>query len=150
MSGDWLLGDELAPSIADDVLGPLYEGAARDRLVLPFCPACRLPLELEQRVCDGCGTAGADWRPVALRGHVHTVTVVHRLEPGLVRATRPYPVADIELADGHRLVLTSAEPTSDPPAIGDPVSIRFRRLGEVAVPAYHSAVPPSGEQEESR
>jgi uncharacterized protein len=141
MSEDWLLTSELAPSRQDDALGPLYEAAAAGRLALPFCPGCGLALELEQRVCDACGTAGADWRAVEPRGTVHSVTMVHRLEPGLVRAGHPYPVADIELASGHRLVLTSAEPASQAPAIGDAVAIGFRTLGEVAIPAYHRAVP---------
>jgi uncharacterized OB-fold protein len=148
VSEDWLLSRELEPSADDDTLGRLYAAAAEGRLVLPFCPACGLALELQQRVCDACATTGADWRAVEPRGTVHSVTVVHRLEPGLVRAGHPYPVADIELASGHRLVLTSVGPSSKPPAIGDAVSIGFRRLGEVAIPAYHSAVPPSGELEE--
>jgi uncharacterized OB-fold protein len=146
MTQDWLLSDELAPSTEDDVLAPLYAGAARGELVVPFCPACGLALELEQQVCDGCGSADPEWRAVEPRGHVHSATLVHRLEPGLVRAEHPYPVADIELAAGHRLVLTSDEPAPDPPAIGDAVSIGFRHLGGVAVPAYHRPV----ELEESR
>lgn len=154
MSEDWLLTRELAPPLADDALGRLYAAAAEGRLMLPFCPSCGRALELEQQVCDACATAGPQWRGVELRGTVHSVTLVHRLEPGLVRAAHPYPVADIELASGHRLVLTSAEPTSEPPAIGDSVSIGFRRLGDVAIPAYRSEVPPSappsGEWEDTR
>jgi uncharacterized OB-fold protein len=144
---DWLVGAELAPDVEGDPLAPLYSGAADGLLVLPFCPACGLALELEQRACDGCATTGADWRPVDPRGTVHSVTVVHRLQRGLVRARDPYPVADIEMAGGHRLVLTSVEPLPHPPAIGDTVSIGFRRLGDVAVPAFHSTTQP-GETED--
>lgn len=135
MSSDWLLDERLAPCTADETLGELYHGAARGELVLPFCAACDLPLEPEQWVCDGCGASGPVWRPVPPRGHVHTVTVVHRLERGLVRSTEPYPVADVELVSGHRLVLTAIAPSATP-AIGDAVSIGFRRLGGVAVPAF--------------
>jgi uncharacterized protein len=154
VSEDWLLTHELAPPVADEALGRLYAAAAEGRLALPFCPNCGLALELEQQVCDRCATAGPQWRTVEPRGTVHSATLVHRLEPGLVRAGHPYPVADIELASGHRLVLTSAEPSSQPPAIGDAVSIGFRRLGDVAIPAYRSAAPPSapppGEWEDTR
>jgi uncharacterized OB-fold protein len=133
---DWLLSPGLAPDPEDDALAPLYRGAAVDELRLPFCPACGLALELEQRVCDGCATAGADWRTVRPAGTVHSVTVMHRLEPGLVRTGRPYPIADVELACGHRLVVTSVRPLTEPPAIGDPVTIGFRRVGGVAVPGF--------------
>ncbi|MCW2918927.1 MAG: hypothetical protein JWN52_6995 [Actinomycetia bacterium] len=133
---DWLLTSGLAPDPVDDALAPLYCGAAESELRLPFCPACGLALELEQRVCDGCATAGADWRTVEPRGTVHSVTVMHRLEAGLVRTGRPYPIADVELACGHRLVMTSVRPLAEPPAIGDPVTIGFRRVGGVAVPGF--------------
>jgi uncharacterized OB-fold protein len=148
MSGDWLLEDTLAPSLEDETLGALYRGAEQGLLVLPFCPGCGLALELEQKACDGCGTSGPEWRPVEPRGQVHSVTVVHRLEPGLVRTDSPYPVADVELVSGHRLVLTAVAP-APAPAIGDAVSIGFRRLGGLAVPAFHHEVSPA-ELEESR
>ncbi|MBW0103999.1 Zn-ribbon domain-containing OB-fold protein [Pseudonocardia sp. KRD291] len=135
---DWLLAPGLAPDPADS-LAPLYTGAAADELHLPHCAACGLALELEQRVCDGCGGAEVIWRAVAPAGTVHSVTVVHRREPGLVLAEEPYPVADIELASGHRLVLAPVFPGTAPPAIGDPVAIGFRRLGEVAVPGFTTA-----------
>ncbi len=89
---DWLCGDELAPSTAG-ALAPLFSAAARGELVMPFCDACGAVLELEQAVCDGCG-GGARWQAVERRGTVHASTLVHRLEPGLLRATAPYPVLD--------------------------------------------------------
>ncbi|MFJ8816323.1 Zn-ribbon domain-containing OB-fold protein [Amycolatopsis thermoflava] len=145
-TADWLVDDSLAPSTTDEQLGELYRGSARGELVLPFCPACDLALELEQVVCDRCGAAGPVWRQAAPHGRVHSVTVVHRLEPGLVRTRDPYPVADIELACGHRVVLAPLEPGAAPPAIGDTVSIGFRRIGDTAVPSFRSEVfPPTKE-----
>ena len=129
---DWLCGDELAPSTAG-ALAPLFGAAARGELVMPFCDACGAVLELEQAVCDGCG-GGARWQAVERRGTVHASTLVHRLEPGLLRATAPYPVLDVELASGHRLVMTTVDATSDLPAIGAPVTVGFRTIGGVAVP----------------
>ncbi|MCU1612703.1 MAG: hypothetical protein JWO98_243 [Frankiales bacterium] len=139
---DWLLDPSLAPSTGGR-LAPLYAGAAEGRLTLPFCAACDLPLELEQQVCDGCGRDDVAWRDVAAEGTVHTVTVVHRRETGLVRAEDPYPVADVELTSGHRLLMAGRRPSA-PPAIGTPVTVSFRFLGGVAVPAYDAAVPASG------
>jgi uncharacterized OB-fold protein len=138
ITADWLLTAELAPDTTD-VLAPLYAAAAEGQLRLPRCGACGLALELEQRVCDGCDAITVVWQPVEPTGTVHSVTVVHRREPGLVLADGPYPVADVELASGHRLVLAPVGPGTPAPAIGDPVSIGFRRLGDVTVPGF--AVP---------
>jgi uncharacterized protein len=144
-AADWLVAPELAPDAADPVLAPLYAAAAQGVLALPFCAACSLPLELEQYVCDGCGasaevgTAGRQWREVRPEGTVHAATVVHRRERGLIVAPGPYPVIDVELASGHRLVLTTATASSHAPDIGTAVAIAFRTVGDVSLPAVRFA-----------
>src|SRR6204780_1291158 len=138
---DWLAAAERAPDATDPVLAPVYEAAARGALALPFCAGCGTPLELEQYVCDACGASaeigrtGREWRDVPLAGTVHAATLVHRREPGLIVATGPYPVIDVELASGHRLVLTTATPSGQTPEIGAPVEIAFRTVGVVTLPA---------------
>ena len=132
---DWLLDAALAPDPAHDALAPLYRAAKRNELALPFCAVCAQPLELDQEVCDHCGSTEHDWRTVELRGTVHAATLMHRREPGLVHAKGPYPIVDVELMSGHRLVMTTARPADDTPAIGRGVRIGFRRLGDVAIPA---------------
>jgi uncharacterized OB-fold protein len=132
---DWLLDPALAPESEHDAIAPLYRAAARGELALPFCAGCAQPLELDQEVCDACDGTEHDWRTVELRGTVHSVTLVHRREPGLVHAQSPYPIVDVELESGHRLMMTTSQPAEVAPAIGTPVRIGFRRLGDVAIPA---------------
>ena len=132
---DWLLDSALAPTADDDLLAPLYRAASRNELAMPFCAACALPLELDQEVCDNCGGTESDWRTVELRGIVHAATLMHRREPGLVHGVVPYPIVDIELTSGHRLVMTTVQPAETAPPIGSAVRIGFRHLGDVAIPA---------------
>jgi uncharacterized OB-fold protein len=132
---DWLLDATLAPEPEHDTLAPLYQATSRNELALPFCAACAQPLELDQEVCDDCGGAETDWCTVELRGIVHAATLMHRREPGLVHAEAPYPIVDVEMVSGHRLVMTTARPADASPAIGTHVRIGFRRLGDVAIPA---------------
>lgn len=132
---DWLLSAELAPNVENDPLRPLYDAAARGELALPFCASCTLTLELEQYVCDGCGAQQPDWRVVAPEGVVHSSTVMHRREPGLVLTDAPYPLVDVELTSGHRLIMTTLHPDPTAPAIGTAVRVAFRRLGVVHIPA---------------
>jgi uncharacterized OB-fold protein len=134
---DWLLDSTLAPAAESDPLAPLYAAARRAELVLPFCAACARPLEFDQEVCDHCGGMECAWRAVDLRGTVHTATVMHRREPGLVHTTAPYPIVDVELDSGHRMVMTTVRPTDAAPAIGARVRIGFRRLGNVSIPAIN-------------
>jgi uncharacterized OB-fold protein len=132
---DWLLDSALAPAADDDTLAPLYRAASRNELALPFCAACALPLELDQEVCDSCGYTERDWRTVDPRGIVHTATLMHRREPGLVHAVAPYPIVDVELTSGHRMVMTTVQPMDTAPPIDTTVRIGFRRLGDVVLPA---------------
>jgi uncharacterized OB-fold protein len=132
---DWLLDSTLAPDSEDAVLAPLYRAAARNELDLPFCAACSWPLELDQEVCDQCGGNEPDWRTVDPSGVVHTATLMHRRERGLVHAGAPYPIVDVELTSGHRLVMTTVQPAVAAPTIGATVRIGFRRLGDVSIPA---------------
>jgi len=137
---DWLLDSALAPAADDDVLAPLYRAALRNELALPFCAACGLPLELDQEVCDRCGDAECSWRTVALRGTVHAATLMYRREPGLVHAGAPYPIVDVELTSGHRMVMTTVHPTDIAPPIGTAVRIGFRHLGDVVLPAIDTTL----------
>jgi uncharacterized OB-fold protein len=134
---DWLLEPALAPVVDGDAIRPLYDAAARGELALPFCASCELPLELEQQTCDGCGHAERLWRQVNPRGSVHAATMMHRREPGLVRATDPYVIVDAELESGHRIVMATLTPTDAIPRIGTAVRVGFRRLGDVAIPAVN-------------
>ena len=132
---DWLLDTALAPEPEHDALAPLYRAALRNELALPFCASCAQPLELDQEVCDHCGGTDHDWRTVELSGTVHAATLMHRREPGLVHAEAPYPIIDVEMDSGHRIVMTTTQPADTPPQIGVKVRIGFRRLGDVAIPA---------------
>lgn len=134
LTPDWLVDDQLAPATAGG-LAELYAAAAAGELAMPYCAACNQVLELEQQICDACGAPEVAWRSVAPIGTVHSSTLVHRREPGLIRAESPYPVVDLELDSGHRVVLTTAAPTVDAPAIGRRVTVSFRQVGGVPIPA---------------
>jgi uncharacterized OB-fold protein len=138
-TADWLLDPVLSPDVHDEAMRPLYEAAGRGELAMPFCAECELALELEQDVCDGCGARNRCWRRVDRRGVVHTATVMHRREPGLVHADSAYPIVDVELSSGHRIVMTTTAPSHTAPPIGSEVRVGFRRLGEAAIPAIDNS-----------
>ena len=132
---DWLVAESLAPH-TEGALAPLYQAATRGELALPHCMACATALELDQTRCDQCGASDIAWPTVEPIGVVHSVTTVHRREPGLVVATQPYHVLDVELNSGHRLIMTTVGAAIDAPTIGDVAYITFRFVGGVAVPAF--------------
>jgi uncharacterized OB-fold protein len=124
-------------------LAPLYAATARGTLAMPFCGQCGLALELEQDVCDGCAAGDVEWRQVSPHGTVSARTTVHRREPGLIRATSPFQVLDVELRSGHRLVMTTDGPVGRILEIGEQVDIGFRRVGGVSIPAVAAGSRPA-------
>jgi uncharacterized OB-fold protein len=137
---DWLLDATLAPAVDSDPLAPLYLAAARNDLALPFCAGCTRPLELDQDVCDHCASTERDWHTVEPQGVVHAATLMYRREPGLVHAKAPYPIVDVEMDSGHRLMMTTTQPADTAPLIGARVRVGFRRLGDVAIPAIQNMI----------
>jgi uncharacterized OB-fold protein len=113
---DWLLDNALAPTADDALLAPLYRAASRNELAMPFCAACALPLELDQQVCDSCGHSERNWRTVDPRGIIHAATLMHRREPGLVHGVAPYPIVDVELSSGHRMIMTTSATSPSRPS----------------------------------
>ena len=99
-AADWLVAPELAPDAGDPDWPRCTRRPPGARSPCRSAPRARTPLELEQYVCDACGasaevgTAGREWRDVPLAGTVHTATLVHRREPGLIVAAGALP--------GHR------------------------------------------------
>jgi len=137
---DWLVADALAPN-STGPLAQLFAASALGELAVPHCAACGLALELDQARCDECGATDVAWRRADPSGTVHSVTTVHRREPGLIVADTAYHIVDVELSSGHRLLMTTEQPTTVPPRIGDHATIVFRHVGDVAVPALHTTTP---------
>jgi uncharacterized protein len=147
MSGqhDWLVHDSLQPTTSG-TLAPLYDAALRGELHMPFCGSCGDAQDFEQLRCESCAATTRKWQRVDPTGTVHAVTMVHRREPGLILTDAPYPVIDVELQSGHRLVITTDAPLATAPTIGQTVVVTFRMVGPVAVPSVdahllHSSDP---------
>jgi hypothetical protein len=75
------------------------------------------------------------------------VTTVHRQEPKLTQPLDgPYHVIDAELTSGHRLVLTTDRPADRTWTTGEPITIGFRTVGGIMIPAV--AVPNADQPDE--
>lgn len=131
---DWLVDDTLAPPVTERC-EPFHAAASNGRVVLPSCEACAGPVELDQVACHRCGAVGTVWHEVPRRAKVHASSLVHRVAPPQILSDKPYLLIDVEFESGHRLVLTTTRPWTEPPEIGLQVPIGFRRVGEVHLPA---------------
>ena len=106
-----------------------FEAALAERVLrLQACSACgrvRFPVA---PVCPHCGGAGAEWREVDGRGHVHTWARYHRAFAPEFEPLVPYSVLCVELDAGVRLFGRFTAETA--PELGQRVQAAVERWPE--------------------
>ena len=130
---DWLLHDSAAPS---DVapLTQFLTGSAEGALVLPFCAACKHPLDLDQLHCDECAHQERVWQEVKPEGQVTVSIMMNRVDARYVKQEKPYPVTEVLLNSGHRIIVSTSTVADAPIASGTQVRLEFVRVGTQNIP----------------
>jgi uncharacterized OB-fold protein len=109
---------------------PFFQGAARGRLCIPRCRACRAWVWYPEESCPGCGEASPVWEDVSGRGTLYSWAVVRRAlwKPFADRV--PYATGLVALEEdcAVRLVTTLVDCTPDELRVGLPVHAVFRPL----------------------
>lgn len=130
---DWLMDPAARPS-GEPPLEEFLEAAAAGSLSMPFCSLCDRPLDIDQVRCEGCCEGRPTWRQVDLTGRVLAAIEMHRFEKSLVRSTAPYQLVEVELVSGHRLIVSTDEPTSRKYQAGDAIDLGLVEVGGQNVP----------------
>lgn len=110
------------PRISTDN-APFWDGCRRHELLLPFCAACGKAHLPPGPVCPFCFGDALDWRRASGRGIVTTFTVVHQPWFPAFKAEIPYNIAQVELAEGPRLVANIVQASGL--HVGLPVEVVF-------------------------
>jgi len=130
---DWLLHDSAAPS---DV-APLTQylaGSSEGKLVLPFCVACKHPLDLDQIHCDECAHQERVWQEVEPAGRVTVAIMMNRVDARYVKQEAAYPVVEVSLNSGHRIIVSTSTVAEAPIASGTEVRLEFVQVGTQYIP----------------
>ncbi|MBE7245344.1 MAG: OB-fold domain-containing protein [Actinomycetospora chiangmaiensis] len=90
--------------------------------------------------CPRCGGEDLDVRAASGRGTVYALTRVSRAPSPEWSAHAPYGIALVDAPEGFRFMAHAAEGL----AIGDPVTVGFRRFGTGLVPFVASGDRPEG------
>lgn len=110
---------------------PFWEGAARHRLLLQRCTACRSWIHFPESWCPRCGASELRFEAVSGDGTVESFSVVHRsFVDGYADA--PYVIAWVALPEQSGLRFFSNIVDCDPSAvyIGMPVQVTFEQRGD--------------------
>jgi uncharacterized OB-fold protein len=125
--------------IPDDISAPFFNGARDGKLMLQHCTACdRWSFPVRER-CPHCFAAKPEWRAASGRGTLYTFTIMHQvMNPGFVSAV-PYNVAQVDLAEGVRMVSNVIGIDNDQLRIGMALEVVFEDVGDnTRIPKFRS------------
>jgi uncharacterized OB-fold protein len=121
---------------ADERSAPFFAAAARGRLLLQRCEACRawhFPL---RRRCSACGSTALGFAEASGRGVVHSHARTHRAPHPALRARLPIDLVVVDLEEGVR-VMSRLGAGAPRVRAGTPVRVAFEPLGEsLALPVF--------------
>jgi uncharacterized OB-fold protein len=104
---------------------PLWDGTARNELLLQRCSACGAFRHPPSPICQNCLSDRAEWVPASGRGTVYTFAVVRQALGRGWEEKVPYVVAVIELDEGPRFLSNVVNVDPDTVRIGLPVEVTY-------------------------
>ncbi len=100
-----------------------WQAAEQGQLLLNTCTDCHRPHWYPRAVCPLCGSPRLTWKPASGRGTVYAFSTARR-------ATPPYTLAYVRLAEGPTLMTNLVDVAADDIRIGMAVKVRFQRAEE--------------------
>ena len=100
-----------------------WVAAEAGRLMLNTCEDCHRPHWYPRAVCPLCGSPRLRWQQASGKGTLYAFSTARRASP-------PYTLAYVQLAEGPTLLTNVVEADPDALAIGMPVQVTFRRAEE--------------------
>jgi uncharacterized OB-fold protein len=126
--------------VPDERSRPFFEGALAGRLMLQRCEACGRWMWPVVARCLHCLDADVRWAPSRGEGTLYSFALVHQLyHPGFAEEI-PYNVAEVDLAEGVRVLSTIEGVPADELRIGQPLVVAFRPVADgVVLPVFTPA-----------
>jgi hypothetical protein len=111
-----------------------WDGCAAGELLVQRCDACGDPFFPPLPACPRCLGTAVRWIRTSGLGAVYSYSVVHRPQvPGL---SVPYIVAVVELQEGWRMASNVIDCDPEAVAIGLPLRVAFRPVGDMTLPFF--------------
>ena len=113
-----------------------WEFAGKGKLMLRLCNQCNRTMYYPRLICIHCLSDDLGWTEASGSGTVYAVTVVHRAPGEAFKASVPYVVAIVELAEGHRMMTNIVGVPPEQVKIGMPVSLVFEQRENTSIPQF--------------
>lgn len=129
---------------SDPVTAPFWESVNRGKMEIQRCDGCATFLFYPRALCPSCGSRALTWTPVSGRGHIYSMTIVHRPTNAAFKADSPYVVALVQLDEGCRMMSNIVGVDASPAnvRIGMHVEVAYDKVtDQVTLPKFRLAAP---------
>lgn len=120
-----------------ELSAPHWQGAAEGKLMVQRCDDCGAYVFTPRERCRSCFGDKLRWVQSSGKGTVYSYTIVHR--PPDPSFDPPYCPAIIELDEGWMMLSNVVEADLTRIAIGDPVEVAFKDMGDITLPVFRPA-----------
>ena len=111
----------------------------KGELRMPFCLDCQAFFYYPRPICQKCMGKNIEYRPVSGKGTVYSYTVIRSPQPAF-RGMEPYVVANVELAEGVRMMTNILTDDVDSVKIGMPVKLVLQQVTpDLKMPQFEPA-----------
>jgi uncharacterized OB-fold protein len=121
MNKDNFLDDPFVAASPENL--PFWQAAEQGQLLGKRCNDCAQHHWYPRLVCPFCGSANTAWVQLSGRGSIHACSTLRRASP-------PYTVAYVELAEGPTMLSNLVDMAEADMQIGAAVRVVFRRTEE--------------------
>ena len=126
--------------VPDEASQPFFAGAKERRLMLQRCSACGVVMWPVKTRCVNCLGADIAWFQASGRATLYSFVLMHQVyHPGFA-AEVPYNIAEVDLAEGLRIITNIVACPNEELSIGMPLEVTFEDLtAEITLPKFKPA-----------
>ncbi len=131
-------GKEQKPlPVPDEASQPFFAGAREQRLMIQRCSACGTVMWPVKTHCVNCLAPEPAWVQASGQGTLYSFVLMHQvLHPGFAGEV-PYNIAEVDLAEGLRIITNIIDCPNDQLHIGMPLEVVFAVLSEeITLPKF--------------
>jgi uncharacterized protein len=120
---------------SDPLTKPFWDSLHRGAMEIQRCEDCSSFTFYPRGLCPSCNSRALRWSPVSGRGHIYSLTIVHRPTNPAFKSEAPYVVALVDLEEGCRMMSNIIGVQADPDhvKIGMPVEVIYEKVTDDTV-----------------
>jgi len=126
--------------VPDEASQPFFAGAREERLMIQRCSACGTIMWPVKTRCINCLGPDLAWIQASGQGTLYSFALMHQIyHPGFADEV-PYNLAEVDLAEGLRIITNIVGCPNDQLHIGMPLEVTFEAITpEITLPKFKPA-----------